>query len=82
MPIRVEGNAIRLLGSCGHDDVELLLAALAEEPDGPIDLSLATHLHGAVLQVLFRSARRMVGEARDPFIRTWLVPILTSHNSV
>ncbi len=81
MPIRVDSNAIRLLGSCSHDDVELLLAALPEEPDRPIDLTLATHLHGAVLQVLIRSGRRVVGEARDPFIRAWLVPILTGCNS-
>jgi hypothetical protein len=78
MPIRVDDNAIRLLGSCDHEDVELLLAALASKPDRPIDLTLATHLHGAVLQVLLRSKRAMVGEARDAFIQTWLVPVLNS----
>ena len=76
MTIQAEDGAIRLTGSCGHDDVEPLLEALAANPDWPVDLMHAVHLHGAILQVLMRAKRSIEGEAQDPFIGTWLLPAL------
>ena len=76
MTIQAEDGAIRLAGSCGHDDVEPLLEALAANPDWPVDLMHAVHLHGAILQVLMHAKRPIEGEAQDPFIGTWLLPAL------
>ena len=76
MTIQAKDGAIRLTGSCGHDDVEPLLEALAANPDWPIDLMHAIHLHGAILQVLIHAKRPIQGEAEDPFIGTWLLPAL------
>jgi hypothetical protein len=76
MTIRTEDSTIQLMGLCGHDDVESLLAALTDHPDLPIDLTAATHLHGAILQLLMRAGRRIEGEPLDAFVSTWLRPIL------
>ena len=76
MTILIENGAIRLEGVCGHDEVEELLDALEKYADLPINLTQTEHLHTAILQVLVQAKRQLDGEARDAFIRDWLVPVL------
>lgn len=77
MPIEVESNVIRLIGHCGHTEVEPLLAALQAHPGFRVDLTEAVHLHGAVLQLLLASTPVVLeGDPSDTFIRQWLAPAL------
>jgi hypothetical protein len=74
MAVSVEHSAIRLSGDCGVDDVEVLIASLSADSALPIDLEAATHLHGAIVQLLLRSGRPIAGKPRDHFIGTWILP--------
>jgi hypothetical protein len=76
MTILIENGAIHLKGVCGHDEVEVLLEAIAENAQLPIDLTQTEHLHTAILQILLRSELTVQGGAGDDFIREWVLPAL------
>jgi hypothetical protein len=76
MSIVVEGGVVRLLGQCGADDVEALIAALQDGGQIAADFSATDHLHGAVLQTLLIFTPEVLGSPRDSFVRTWLIPVL------
>jgi hypothetical protein len=77
MTIKFDNKIICLEGNCGAEDVEALLAALADGHRS-VDMSEVDHLHAAVLQVLLAFGPRLLGSPRDTFVRTWLIPILNS----
>ena len=77
MTITFDDKIIRLQGNCGSEDVEALLEALSGG-DRSVDMSEVDHVHAAVLQVLLAFGPRLLGSPRDTFVRTWLIPVLTS----
>lgn len=77
MSITADGKNIALQGNCGADDAERLLGLLQTDPGREVDLTNATHLHCAVLQLLLVFRPAMVGTANDEFIRTRLTPVLS-----
>jgi hypothetical protein len=77
MTIKCDSKIICLEGNCGAEDVEALLAAVSDG-DRSVDMSEVDHLHAAVLQVLLAFGPRLLASPRDTFVRTWLIPILSS----
>jgi hypothetical protein len=70
------GDVIRLVGECGVEDAEALLAALSAAAGATVDLSAAGHLHSAVFQVLLNLRPKLVGSPQEPFFGLWLLPLL------
>ena len=52
MTVGVDDRAIRLIGSCGVEEVEALVGYLDRNPDLHIDLSAATMIHTALWQAI------------------------------
>jgi hypothetical protein len=83
MSVAGDDETIALEGHCGIEDVEPLLSILQRQPGHLVDLSRATHLHGAVLQLLLVFRPRLSNNEGDPFIAKWLMPLLKRrHGSV
>lgn len=78
MSVAVDSDRIVIAGVARVEDAEPLANALLASPEGPVDLSACTDLHGAVLQVLMVFAPKVAGCVGNPSLETWLVPILTS----
>lgn len=76
MTITVSDGVIRLSGATAAEDSEVLLQLLAGGADR-VDLSDCQHLHAAVLQLLMASRPAIVG-APAPFLREWIVPVVTN----
>ena len=76
MTIQVQDGLIKLIGECGHEDVEVLSAALSSAAGRVVDLEDATHLHGAILQVLLHYAPPLQGEPQEAFTKLWIAPAL------
>jgi anti-anti-sigma regulatory factor len=76
MSVRQEEQVIILVGQCQVEDAEPLLAALQAAPGLIVDISGASHLHTAVLQVLVALRPEVRGISPDPFIREWIHPLL------
>ncbi|GAC1347356.1 MAG: hypothetical protein NVSMB18_32090 [Acetobacteraceae bacterium] len=76
MSVNLVGNAIVLSGPARVEDAEPLIALLLEVPGRAVDLTACGPLHAAVLQALLAFRPAVVGPAGDPFVRTWLVPLL------
>jgi hypothetical protein len=76
MTVTADGATITLQGNCGIDDAETLLGFLQAQPAPMVDLTNATHLHGAVLQLLLAFRPPLSGQATDMFTRTWLIPLV------
>ena len=80
MSVTGDAQTITLAGHCGIDDVEPLLDLLQSQPRHLVDLSRATHLHGAVLQLLLVFGPPLAGAECEPFIAKWLMPLLRSRH--
>jgi hypothetical protein len=78
MSVHQDGSTIILRGHCPVEDAEPLLALLQNQPDSLVDISEATHLNAAVLQVLLAYRRELSGQCRDLFLQTWIIPLLKS----
>jgi hypothetical protein len=76
MTVTADGATITLQGNCGIDDAETLLGFLQDQPGRAVDLTNATHLHGAVLQLLLAFRPPLSGQPTDMFTRTWLMPLV------
>ncbi len=70
------GDGVRLVGECGVEDAEALLAALSGRPEAVVDLSAAGHLHSAVFQVLLNLRPKLAGTPQEAFFVNWLLPQL------
>lgn len=53
MTVRLAEDRIVLEGRCSAEDAEALLSALEALRRGPVDLTRATRMHFAVVQILF-----------------------------
>jgi hypothetical protein len=77
MSVRLEDDTVILEGPCGVEDAEPLLALLQEARTRPVDIQGAESLHTAVFQVLLATRPPLRGASPNPFVRDWLVPILS-----
>lgn len=75
MSVELVGNAIVLSGPARVEDAEPLVTLL-QEGGRSVDLTACGPLHAAVLQALLAFRPAVVGPAGDPFVETWLVPLL------
>lgn len=80
MSVLLEAGKINLNDNCPVEDAERLLILLQNQPDCPVDISEATNLHAAVLQVLMAFRRETFGASRDSFLQKWIVPALADRN--
>lgn len=76
MSIRIDQQIILIEGACPVGDAEPLLAALQAVPEAVVDLSAATRLHLAVVQLLVASRATVRGVPADPFLRDHILPLL------
>ena len=76
MSVSLEAGTIMLRDLCVVEDAEALLTLLQAGPDRPVEVTAATHLHAAVVQVLLTLRPRIIGPANDSFVNQWLLPIL------
>ena len=74
MSLRIDGLTIHIVGNSPVEDAEPLLSALQRIPDATIDLSRATRLHSASVQILRALAPPTVGSPFDPFQATFVFP--------
>jgi len=80
MSVRVEQNIIHLDGACAVGDAEPLLAALQDCARAVVDISAATRLHLAVVQLLLATRPAIRGVPSDPFLRDQILPLLRQVN--
>lgn len=73
MSVHAEGNRIRLEGRCRVEDAEPLLRQLLEIEAPVVDLSAATQLHTAVVQVLLAARPEIAGTPADPVLARWIL---------
>lgn len=76
MSVRNRENTVYLEGACPVGDAEPLLAALQTAPEAIVDLSGATKLHLAVVQLLMVASPVVRGVPADPFLRDHILPRL------
>jgi hypothetical protein len=76
MAMHVHEHVIHLTGACPVEDAETLFGLLRGGSVRGVDVSQAGHLHAAVLQVLLACRPPVAGPPADPFIATWLWPLL------
>jgi hypothetical protein len=75
MTVQVVDDVVRLTGHCPVEEAETLLAALAEGARA-IDLTDATRLHFALVQILAIARPAIAGLPNEPFLRDMLMPAL------
>ena len=76
MSVEVEGDEIRLTDRCLAEDADALLVALQEEPNRTVDLSRATRLHLAVVQVLLATRAPVRSMPEQGFAARYLLHVL------
>ncbi len=76
MSVTLDGERIRLSGACRVEDAETLLALLQADRGRTVDLAEVTHLHAAIVQLLLAFRPTLSGASADPFVATWLDPVL------
>jgi hypothetical protein len=76
MSVRVVGSTIHVEGAGLVEDAEPVLAALSADPAAMVDLSRATRLHSAIVQLLVGLRPRIVGAPSDAFQARHIVPLL------
>jgi hypothetical protein len=73
MSVRVNEQTIHLEGRCRLEDAEVLLNALLQVPQGPIDVSAAETVHTALIQLIIASGRKIEGSWRNSFLGKFVV---------
>jgi hypothetical protein len=76
MSVEAAADGVRLVGECGVEDAEAVLAALSGRPEATVDVSAAGHMHSAVFQVLLILRPKLVGTPQEAFFANWLLPQL------
>ena len=76
MSVLVEADRVRLLGNCDLDDAETLLNFFQSQSGAQVDVSAATHLHAAIVQILMVQKPLLTGTSSDTFLAAWLMPAL------
>lgn len=75
MSVRIDRDVVFLEGACPVGDAEPLLAAL-HDPAVTVDLTGATKLHLAIVQLLLVARPASRGVPSDPFLRDHILPLL------
>ena len=81
MSVVLANNCIAIVGDCGVEDAETLLALCQGNRQTPVDVSGAGAVHTALWQVLMVVASPVVGLPTDAFVRRWIMPMLTRRNT-
>lgn len=81
MSVMLTDNCIAIVGDCGVEDAETLLALCQGNRDTPVNVSSAGSVHTALWQVMLALSSPVVGVPADPFVRRWIMPTLTLPNS-
>lgn len=76
MTVRVTRDAIFVEGAGAVADAEPILSALQADASRTIDLSGATRLHSAIIQLLIALRPRVAGLPADPFFAAHLLALL------
>jgi len=76
MGVRIEQRTIHIEGAASVADAEPLLAALLENPGRVIDLSGASRIHSAVVQLLLALRPEVVGKPADPFYNSHIARLI------
>lgn len=78
MTVRIDGDTIHLEGHCRIEEAETLLVALQEDGDRRVELGQLGRLHFALAQILLAIRPKVQGVPTDPFLRNWLLPLLSA----
>lgn len=81
MTVRVADGVILLEGRSLVEDAEGLLLALQDSPGAAVDLSAASRLHLAVVQVLLAMKPGIIGTPQDPVVARYLCTALSQISS-
>ncbi len=76
MPLMLGSRTAVLEGAVTVEEAEPLAAWLRETSGARVNLRKCTHLHTAVLQSLLASGVKVSIPPADPFLRTWVLPLL------
>jgi hypothetical protein len=76
MTVRIDADAIHLIGRCAAEDADTLLVALQEAPGRTVDLGAAQRLHLAVAQVLLAGRPPVRGVPSSDFLARYLLNLL------
>lgn len=76
MTVRIDADAIHLVGRCSAEDADALLVALQDEPGRTVDLGAAQRLHLAVVQVLLAARPPLRGAPTSDFLARHLLDLL------
>lgn len=76
MTVRIDSDAIHLIGRCAAEDADTLLVALQEAPSRTVDLCAAQRLHLAVAQVLLAARPPVRGMPASDFLARYLLNLL------
>lgn len=76
MSVRIDGATIHIEGNSQVEDAEALLAALQSVPGRTIDLSRATRLHSASIQILLGFKPKIMGVPSDTFQAEFILPLV------
>ena len=76
MSVVLDGETVRLVGDCGVEEAEALLASLTPDCPRLVDLSAARNLHTSVFQVLLLLRPPICVPHPDPYFAKWLAPLL------
>ncbi|MGV8950693.1 MAG: hypothetical protein ACOH2M_06275 [Cypionkella sp.] len=77
MSVLLANNCIAIVGDCGVEEAETLLALCQANRETPVDVSGAGVVHTALWQVMMVVSPPVMGLPADPFLRRWIMPVLT-----
>lgn len=80
MTVKVDADAILLVGECHVEDAETLAGLLSDGTERAIDVSACEKMHAAVLQALLAFRPEVRGAPRGGFLQEWIVPLLAEQH--
>jgi anti-anti-sigma regulatory factor len=78
MPLSFGEYTATLTGVVTVEEAQPLHEWLLTREDARVDLSGATHIHTAALQVMAVARPRVAAPCHDPFLSAWIEPLLTN----
>jgi hypothetical protein len=78
MALQFVGNEIWLIDDCGAEEALELVDLLLKAERPTINLSRCSNMHAALLQTFLAYKPAVSAEPAEPFLRRWILPILTS----
>jgi hypothetical protein len=77
MALQFRRNEVVFSESCGADEALELAEWLAKQKRPKAHLAACAHLHAALLQTLLAYKPSISAAPTDPFLRRWVLPLLT-----